>query len=445
MPRRLFFFALMTCCGCAQALTIACCRADEAESAERLQALASQLGAKTWAEREQATSELLRAGVPALPALNAALNASDAEVRSRARNIRARIDQDDYQHRLREFAADSAGRQQSNLPGWQQFRKRVGDDEACRKFFVSLAQVARPMLESVEAGPAAVGRQLDEELPVIHEMSFTSSREVANSKSIAKAAAILFAAGDSDVPVNAEVANGVGALSCSGSIDSGLAKAEQAPMLHKILGLWISRKFATEALEAETQRTRLIASLAFAQPEGLPIAQAVLTQATPAKCMIRSLAILTVGKHGNKQHLALLEPILKDSDNWLVDAGTGGNKVKFIGGNTQVGDLALAMSIHLYGRSPREFGFKGTERPDDMFPHARSNYDANRFFDLNSPTRREGAFKKWAATLAMDRAVTNKDQAGIAAAKHELADAENMLLNVQPATTIPAAKKDDGP
>ena len=452
MPRWIKLSIVFVSRGCFGTSHSSECQAAETPpaDAQKFKTLTGQLGAATWAERERATAELLRSGVEALPALSAMLNAPDAEVRTRARIIHAHIDSQDYQQRVREFAADVDGRQQLSLPGWKRFRKQVGDDAVSRKLFVGMATAARPVMESVEQGPAAVGRQLDEELQTIRQLNLGGLRETQGGKAMSAITALVFAAGDSAVPVNAETAAALGSITFCATADAGFAKADQVPALTKIWGGWVGREFSAESITSEMHASRLLAALNYSVPEGLPLA---LKQATPARSLVRSLAVLTIGKVGAKQNVEDLTPLLTASDNWLADANTG--VTMRIGANIQIRDLALAVSAYLSGRNPRDFGFRSPERTAEMFPHFKQppqyqnqlqnqfQYEVTRVFDLKSPTRREGAFKKWTATLALEKATAAKDQAGFDAAKRDIDAAEQLLLNVKPDTTIPAKDKDE--
>lgn len=76
----------------AAAILLACgAAADDPADEARIERLIQQLGAASYATRQQATRALIKCGEPAVPALDAAARSSEPEVRQRARTILARI------------------------------------------------------------------------------------------------------------------------------------------------------------------------------------------------------------------------------------------------------------------------------------------------------------------------------------------------------------------
>lgn len=90
---------------------------------QRARALVRQLGSDDYLEREQAQAELARMGRLARPALQEALaNHPDPEIRHRCATLLPAAIDDDLKARLAVFLADTAGRYDHHLPGWDRFR-----------------------------------------------------------------------------------------------------------------------------------------------------------------------------------------------------------------------------------------------------------------------------------------------------------------------------------
>ena len=88
---------------------------------------------------------------------------------------------------------------------------------------------------------------------------------------------------------------------------------------------------------------------------------------------------------GNKDHLSALEPLFKD------DATV---QQFFVGGRTNQGvikvkDIALAMTIHINGKNPKDYGFGMWQ----VHPNQMLQYHTLGFATEDERTK---AFKKWA-------------------------------------------------
>jgi hypothetical protein len=101
--------------------------------------LVGKLGSPVYAEREKATRELAKMGRMALPALHEALgSATEPEVALRAEGLLPKAEAEDMRARVASFLADSEGKYQHTLPGWEKFKAVCGNDRASRKLFAEM-------------------------------------------------------------------------------------------------------------------------------------------------------------------------------------------------------------------------------------------------------------------------------------------------------------------
>ncbi len=114
-------------------------------------------------------------------------------------------------------------------------------------------------------------------------------------------------------------------------------------MCRKILARWVGRDINPIFAGAN-----LLFAYKYNLKEGLPPAIALLKQTqTPGDAASRVCALLLVGRFGSKDHIALLEPFLKDTQ---VYFDTGGINQPI---QVQIRDIALVISIKLAGQDPK--------------------------------------------------------------------------------------------
>src|SRR5262249_39512299 len=81
----------------------------------------------------------------------------DPEVRLRARRLLGEIQSADLEARLKAFVEDTQGRQQHDIPGWDRFRKTIGENEAARKLFADMHRAEPALMETAAAGGDVAG------------------------------------------------------------------------------------------------------------------------------------------------------------------------------------------------------------------------------------------------------------------------------------------------
>ncbi len=111
--------------------------------------LVSQLGAATFAQREKATGEILRIGMPMVPYLRAAMEqGGDAELMLRASTTLARLTSGNFEARVTAFLAgkDFGG----DFEGWLTVQATLGDSPAIRELFVQILRIHPELVASLD-------------------------------------------------------------------------------------------------------------------------------------------------------------------------------------------------------------------------------------------------------------------------------------------------------
>lgn len=383
--------------------------AGERPAVVRINRLIDQLGDELFAVREEATNQLIRTGIEAKPQLMAALSSSDAEVRFRAKRVLEVVVEGDFQRRLKAFAEDVDGSRKLSLPSWQSFKKFAGEDRAARALFVEMQQAEPQLLEAYESNPAAAAESLAERTQT---MQFNAGGRFINQQnrrifmsaapaqpSLGSSLAMLFVGGDESVAMKDEVADRFRtALNCNELHTSLAAADDRGNISRKIVGRWIGRESTDGMMLAN-----LTLAMRFDLPQALQPAINTIKRGNAQKTL-RYYALVTIGNYGNKELLPAIEPLLKDAEivyntNPVV-ARAGIAQIQAANpqlnsrviAQTQVRDVALAVSIKLSEQDPKKFGFDLLNMADPKRLPMESSQSRMGF---RNEEDRLAAFQKW--------------------------------------------------
>ncbi len=379
---------------------------SEKASTARLNKLVDELGDELFAVREEATNQLIRAGIDAKPLLLAALSSSDAEVRFRAKRVLEIVVEGDFQRRLKAFAEDVEGSRNLSMPGWKAFKKLAGESRAARAMFVEMQQAEPLLLEAYENDSNAVSQSLAERLQAMQlnvggRMINQRNRNflvsgLAAQPSLGSSLALLFVGGEEAVTIKDDVSDRFRNVLNNNELHNTMQVGEERGELsRKIVGRWVRREVSEAAMI-----TNLNLAMRYNLPDALHPAVNVLKRGTAQKTL-RYYALITVGNYGNKELLPVVEPLLKDTEMAYTPpaARVAAAPVQPVPGvnnrvvtQTQMRDVALAVTIKLSEQDPKQFGF-------DLL-----KLSGQKRFPLESSQSRMGfrrdedrlaAFKKW--------------------------------------------------
>ena len=342
--------------------------------------LVRELGAATFMARQHAQRALVAIGPIARPAVEAACQDPDHEIRQRARQVLAAIADVDFHARLRAFLADQDAENGHGLAGWQRYRSLAGATPASRRLFADMQRAERELLDAVAEAPAKAGALLDERCQQVEHLTQDGDSSRPSQLSLATTAALLFAASNPDVPISGHAGNCLHTVGNQTALAQALNTRPAAVIIRGLLNAWISRPFERDSL---TAYRNLLLAMQYNLKDAVQPALALLgPPGGPSN--LEPFAILTIGKLGGPEHLPALEPILKDER--AIDAvDRGGQK-----SNTQIRDVALAAMIHLTRQKLSDYGFAHAK----THPYYLFNTNTLGF---NDPAAREAALKKWLA------------------------------------------------
>lgn len=355
--------------------------------------LVRQLGSDDFKVREEASRQLLKIGLPAREALLEGMKDRDLEIRRRCRELMPAIAEAHRQAKLAAFIADKDGKHKHDLPGWERYRKIAGNDAASRQFFVAIQKADTGFLVEVDKEPARAGErcaQLCQDLVNRQRNQlFLNGKSANQGMSLTEIAPLLLVVADPKVTIPAQHRYLFGNLLYQTVLQNELRARGSTPF-RKIVLAWMERQ-----AEDEITAQILFDTINNLQlKEGLPLAlKAVRSKKLKGSGVAH--ALVTIGRLGDKSHLAVLEPFLDDKTQFCgFGIGRAGGNVQ---GNTEVRDVALAMLVRLTKQSFKDYGFAISGLG---FDHLMNN--AN-YLGFSSNKQREKALAKWKAWKASQK------------------------------------------
>ena len=355
--------------------TLLWCRAssgDEPEFGERYAecvVLVQQLGDEQFSARERATTQLIEIGLPARKALQEGRQHPDREIRYRCERIISIVEELDFQRRLTSF---SAGRSDGHdLPGWERYRERFGDDAEIRALFVEMQEAESELMVAIENGPQGVSRAADTRCLVLQQ----AQRAGGQPTSLGSITALLFAVSEADVNLSMQASSMLYSLCRQPTMNDAMSDRAKGKILRKMLGNWIENSQGWAAYQT------LFLAMQYDLKEGLKPAEKLLKN-PGEQPYARQQAILTVTKLGDGKYVELLETLLEDT------ARCTAHRVNNVTYETQLRDVALAAILIMKKQDPKKFGFDRIQmNPSTSFSTSTVGFE-------NDDTRKK-VFKKY--------------------------------------------------
>lgn len=351
-------------------------------------ALVRQLGDPQFAARKRATAQLVELGADAIEALEEGVQSRDREIQYRSRHALQVIREQDFQRRLRSFAAGLDSRERYELPGWPLFRKDYGDTVEARSLFVEMQQSEPTLLQALD-------RSSDDALEVLMQRVAEIQQQARQGEnlrqlSLGSITTFLFVLNHTSGGEPAELTgHNIGSYFRQESFSGALQAGSHRDLLRKMLGTWIARAEGWDAFYA------IILAMQFDIAEGLRPAQRVLeTQGgDPNLPYYRGFALQVFAKFGDASHVPVIEPFLDDTTSYGGSVTVAQN-AKY---RTQIRDIALATVVHLTKQDPQEFGLTRMKL-----------MGSTQFFNTGSiafedDAQRDEAIAKWKAFQAARR------------------------------------------
>ncbi len=352
-----------------------------------------ELGHNAFTVRQAAATRLLSAGMSAREPLLAIVDGPDPETRAAARRLVSLIDKSEFHRRLDAFAADTDGRQRLTLPGWEQYKKLVGDDPAARALFVDMQRQEGALLSAMfGASKQAPGDLLESRLARLIQWQNLGGNRTA-SPPLGSSAAVLFLGSVAEIEVSDSAAGQIEALLQRPPILEALRPANRQDAVRRLAVGWLLH---CPSKNEEILRGRMATISSAGLEEALPLALTVVDSEPPFKRVqpyTRGLAALLVGQLGRPEHIARLEPLLEDASNCFTIQGQLPGQA---GVSVQVRDAALVALLQITAQRPADYGYVGArEQPP-------KTYVIQTLFRDNDQQRTE-AIAKWRQWRAVNK------------------------------------------
>ena len=388
--------------------------------------LVQQLANEQYAEREKAEQELAKMGRLARPALvEAAHTDPRQEVRARCYGLLPRATALDIRAHLDVFLADTEGKYEHDLPGWNQFRSTIrgewklfGYEIAANRSLDRAAQASLPSLISTHAnrellmaagGPASeLGSIAAARAQGLYSQRFPRTMvvngrvvrpsNVRHDPTTDDVAALLFA--ESLVPskVSPRTSSITSLISASGFITAINTTGDRAKVYRALAASWIdSRQDPIEMYQIMSLASNLGLS-----EHGCRVGIRLLT--TPGVIgAYRGMAATNLVRLGNKDHIPLLEKAFTDSTvAYTIRRSIVGKVNELETHDVQVKDMALAVAVILSGQSLDDYGFVDAFRANGGL--SGKNYTYSRFYIPDADRKKmHEKWKAWRASAGKEK------------------------------------------
>jgi hypothetical protein len=365
----------------AAALCWACGQADASggnASPERIAALVRDLGSDKFAVREKATRQLIEMGIVTREALHRAATDPDAEVRVRARAVLDAVRESDFEQRLEAFSADYDGSHHRTLPAWERFGEQFGASRLSRELFVEMQRAEPELLEALAAGP----KQASEALARRASDILDSQRET--HLGLGTLASFLFVGAADGVTVDEQGSGQLFPYVVQLTYQRNNKSEYWPAVLKKMVGRWIAK----DTTPSTANQNLVLAAHLELKPEALAVAARILAS-DDKRLNGRQIAILVVGRFGDKSHAAILEKVLDDAAPCPAQPGES------LPGATQlqIRDVALSVLVQITDQDLRQYGGVSEQ------PYGAMGFQTTTLIFADDQAR-QAALAKWTAWRA---------------------------------------------
>jgi len=361
---------------------------DSAEE-RKAEAYVRQLRSPKYKDRERAAAELIQMGRAAKTALIAGKADPDPEIQTRCQQLLPQALALDLRYRVDRYLNDPDGRLDHDLPLLKLYREKVGTDANARKLYAEMLNINGALLEGCADDPRTVTERVQQRTQEIYQELF----------------GIPLAGGfrggyRPGVPNPAEVSTLLFAASTPAYKPAQpdwvlsnlyMQPGFTTPLKDEKNGAALRRLFLNylDARMDDNTINQCVWMLCQHQiKEGADVLAKALRDRKADQVYTKATAMCAVGTLGGKGHAVVFEPLLKDSAQvqpFFVGRGQRGQ--------VQVRDVALAMTIHLNGKNPKDYGFELWQ----SYPGQLIQYHQLGF---GSDVERASAFEKWGAEVA---------------------------------------------
>lgn len=368
-------------------LTFSCCAvgvgqesaSDRVRSAE-IPGLIQDLGSAVFRERTSAVARLKNAGDAAIEPLNAALADAPVDQKVLISKILNELEKNSFAARMKNLGEKPALADVSGLPEWDRFAVLIGSDELSIRRYVGLVEAELELFAEAAKQSRRLPDLIRERATALLQSTQPSPVAV-EEFSVDSYAALLLLAGNQSIRLPGQTSTSLSTLLNHGEFRNAVQSADGQWYL-RLAGSYIQRG-----------RISVIGPLNFARqhkmPEGLTLARDVLQNSLRGQNGL--YAMVAVRELGSEDDLPLLESLFENRGEIFVPKSSTDQPVQYSVYNC---DLALAVSLYLRNRDPRDFGFPNVDERSVPFRFAMDTVG------FRSETDREKAFALYQEAFA---------------------------------------------
>lgn len=309
------------------------------------------LGDKSYRVREVAARELIRRGSAVVAALTAATKDADPEVSERARQILPQVAAVERDEKLAQLIKNPTAPPPKALAGLERFLKATGDTKEARELYAEMMAKHHRTIEAAEKDPKTAAEQFADFANEAYQKWQTGARTGRYSydnlfAGRADITFFLFLSGDKRLH-NFDPGTARSSILINGSqLTKAISDKDASPAMRKLFLDWLEH----ESQPYMQQRGFLLAAQA-GMKEALPILVRLLEK-NDQGVWGKAQVMVTLTKLGNKEHIKLLDPYLKDDTNLgSINFGNGPPL------SVQMRDVAMGVQVQLAGQKLADFGF----------------------------------------------------------------------------------------
>lgn len=311
----------------------------DGEPAKTVERLIEDLGSDSFAVRRAAGAALRKGDLDAIPALRNAEPTSTPDVKVQILLILGELERKSFGFRLSQLQQTLAVQDARDLPEWDRFSTLVGADKKSVELYVRLLKSEADLFGTAMNSPKTLPTQIQKRAAELVQATRPASQKTEQFSADSYAAVLLLASnGETRLPQNTSTA--ISALLQQKQFMVAVRSPESGTAFSRLAGAYILRDRIAPAVPISFARKHRL-------PEGLTLARNVLKTARGTNPL---WAMMLLAEQGSVQDLPLLESVFQNKSILIGKSDRTGYLV-------EVGDLALAVAIHLRGEDPRDFGF----------------------------------------------------------------------------------------
>lgn len=346
--------------------------------------LVKLLGSPRFTERASAEKELLRMGQAAVPAIEAAMKSPDVETKTRCERLLKLIDDHEWRRKLDDYVADVKGERKYDLPLLKEYQKLLGNGQAARQLYAEFALTNRQLLVSA-AGERKLGLVNYESRCSDLFRQLYSDMKVEKAAKADLACLLFISTHLKSVPTWDPNTRDIVDFFANPGLREAVTDEKTGEAFRKLLLAWAG---CQEGELVKSQQFFLYFVQANNFKVALPLVRRWIRDKDCSPVNVRPLAVAVLGKVGGKDAADELRKLWAD-DTVLKDS--------FMGHEFRLCDQALAASIRIAGKNPKDFGVGELDLPLKA-PTTTTVFPTGwviTFHGFPSDEARRAAFEKW--------------------------------------------------